>query len=347
MRIFSPVGQALLRHAGLSSSLDDVSERSFDASPSVTIERRDAICLAGESDRALGTAPHRSIALELQRLAAGPYRVPAARTYELRDALFINGNVFKGLAKHIISGETKTLLASVRETSPSGSIFANRQSDRYFGHWLFEELPALRASSQSRPVLEAVGKTTPGTHKADYLRLYGIDDPTPIPSLCVIPHLTLVTSSNFNMHHEQGLAELQDGLAKQGWTRKNEHIFVSRRGGVARNLANEAQIIERLAADGFTIIDPMSMSAEAVARACFDAKLVVGVEGSHLSHAFIQLRAGAGMVLIQPPTRFDNPFKDLCDIRGIVYGYVVADPQADGFVQPIDRLLETIVRMPI
>jgi capsular polysaccharide biosynthesis protein len=122
---------------------------------------------------------------------------------------------------------------------------------------------------------------------------------------------------------------------------------LSRRGGAARDLGNEAQIIERLAAEGFSIIDPMSMSAEAVARACFDAKLIIGVEGSHLSHAFIQLRAGAGMVLIQPPTRFDNPFKDLCDIRGIDYGFVVADAQANGFVQPINRLLETIARMPV
>ncbi|MEO5689841.1 MAG: glycosyltransferase 61 family protein [Burkholderiaceae bacterium] len=347
MRIFSPVGQALVRRAGLSSSLADVCKRSFETSPSVTIERRKAICLEGESDRALGTAPNRSIELELLRLETGPYRVPASQTYELSDALFIDGNLHKGLAKHIISGETKTLLASVRETSPSGCIFANRQSHRYFGHWLFEELPAMRASSQRGPALEVYGKSAPGTHKVDYLRLYGIDDPTPIPSRCVIPHLTLITSSGFSLHHQQGLVELQDGLIKQGWARKNERIFVSRRGGAARDLGNEAQIIERLAAEGFSIIDPMSMSAEAVARACFDAKLIIGVEGSHLSHAFIQLRAGAGMVLIQPPTRFDNPFKDLCDIRGIDYGFVVADAQANGFVQPINRLLETIARMPV
>jgi capsular polysaccharide biosynthesis protein len=347
MRVFSPVGQAVLRRAGWSSSLDEVCERSFAVSEAKTIERRDAICLAGETDRAIGTAAYRTIELERLRLRAGPFRVPAAMAYELRDALFIDGNLFKGLAKHIISGNTRTLFASIQELAPNGCIFANRQSDLYFGHWLFEELPAIRASSQWGPALEAHRKRGPEVHKTDYLRLYGIDEPVSISARCVIPHLTLIANPNFNLHHQAGLDLLQGDLIRQGWTRQHERIFVARRGGAARNLTNEAQIIERLAAEGFAIIDPMSMSAEAVARACFDAKLVVGVEGSHLSHAFMQLRAGAGMLVIQPPTRFDNPFKDLCDIRGVTYGFVVADAQGDGFAQPLDRLLETIARMPV
>lgn len=345
-RLFSPVGQAVLRRLGLTSSLADVCERQFVAAEAAVVERRQAIHLDGEIDRAVGTAPFRTIALERLRLQPGQYRVPAAIGYEVRDACYIDGNLYKGLAKHIVGGSTRTLLASVREEAPSGCILANRQSDLYFGHWLFEELPAIRASLQWGPALEAHRKTGPEIHKTAYLKLYGIDAPLRMPARCVIPKLTLIATPNFNLHHQAGLGLLQDDLMRQGWARKNERIFVVRRGGAARSLENEAQVVERLAAEGFAIIDPMSMSAEDVARACFDARLVVGVEGSHLSHAFMQMRPGSSMLIIQPPTRFDNPFKDLCDIRGITYGFVVADAHGEGFSQPIDRLLDTIARMP-
>lgn len=310
------------------------------------VQRKVPFCLKGELGRVVGTAPRRTIDHERSRLSVGHYRVPASRRYELRDVLFIDGNLYKGLGKHLIAGETKTWLAAVSETAPSGSIFANRQSDLYFGHWLSEELPTLFGASDPGVVLGAPSGHSRYTHKVDYRRLYGLQEPTPLPTRCLIPRLYLHTSTGFGNLHVQRIREMKQSLRDRGWRRKNERVFVRRGGGVARNLTNEAEVVERLATLGFAIVDPETMSGETLARECFDAAVVVGVEGSHLAHAFIQLSPGASMVIIQPPTRFDNPFKDLCDASDIHYGFVVATPGAGGFSQPVDRLLATLALIP-
>jgi capsular polysaccharide biosynthesis protein len=134
-------------------------------------------------------------------------------------------------------------------------------------------------------------------------------------------------------------------LVDAGWSTTNRRVFIRRGGGSPRRLINEADVMAALSLRGFTVVDPQALSPEEVARACFGADVVVGVEGSHLAHGLMQMRPGAALVTIQPPDRFNNPFKDFCDASGLTYGFVVAEAAGEGFRQHIEGLARILDRL--
>lgn len=77
------------------------------------------------------------------------------------------------------------------------------------------------------------------------------------------------------------------------------------------------------------------------------AKLVVGVEGSHLIHAMVTIAEGGTLLVLQPPNRFNNPLKDYTDCLGMNYAFLTGHAVEDGFEVDLDqlaRLLEQIDR---
>jgi hypothetical protein len=57
----------------------------------------------------------------------------------------------------------------------------------------------------------------------------------------------------------------------------------------------------------------------------------VGVEGSQLANGFVCMKDGGSMLVLQPPFRFNNIYKDVCDAMQVKYGFVVGDAKDGGF----------------
>lgn len=70
--------------------------------------------------------------------------------------------------------------------------------------------------------------------------------------------------------------------------------------------------------------------------------MVVGVEGSQLSHEIFFLHDGGKMCAMQPPTRFTTILKHWCDSVGIAFGFVVGEQTATGWAIEPARILHTI-----
>jgi capsular polysaccharide biosynthesis protein len=103
----------------------------------------------------------------------------------------------------------------------------------------------------------------------------------------------------------------------------------------------EHALLER----GFRVIDIAQMGAEAIARQALDAPIVVGVEGSHLSHAIFAAHDDATFLVLQPPHRFSMSYKEYTDRVGMRYAFLVGDPAPDSFTISIDdlnRLLDIV-----
>ena len=339
MTLFSPVGQALLRKLAGAPSLADVSIERFTVGEPETVQRREALSLPGELQKVTGFAPFRTMDLEMARLRPGELVLRACTAYVLDDALVVDGNVYKSRAKHLVTGSTRTLAAWVDDRLDAGVLAANRQSHLYFGHWMTEELPATWAGQRQGRMVTTHHGRRPYSHEAGYLRLYDMPPPAELPARCRVQRLTVLGDHGMNTMQLRGIAELKASLRSRGWQAGASRVFIRRGGGSPRRLTNEAELTAELEAQGFTIVDQEHLTAEQIAHACFDAELVVGVEGSHLAHAVLQMKPGATLLVIQPPDRFNNPFKDLCDALDMRYGYLVADPEGVGFHQSPGALM--------
>jgi hypothetical protein len=116
--------------------------------------------------------------------------------------------------------------------------------------------------------------------------------------------------------------------------------------GEPRRLVNEEALADRLAARGFDIIDPGALDAAEIVARTLDARMVVAVEGSHLSHALHTLADGGAWLVIQPPDRFALPYKEFADCLGMSFGFLVGSPEAGGFAVDLDEIDRMVDLLP-
>jgi hypothetical protein len=77
------------------------------------------------------------------------------------------------------------------------------------------------------------------------------------------------------------------------------------------------------------------------------ARVVMGVEGSHLCHALYAMAEGGGLCVLQPPNRFTCINKDFADCLGLRYAFLTGTEAAAGFrveVKDLNRLLDKLER---
>ena len=81
---------------------------------------------------------------------------------------------------------------------------------------------------------------------------------------------------------------------------------------------------------GGRILEPGQTDLAEIWRACAEASVVVGVEGSQLSVPLLALRPGARLLILQPPQQVNGVFKGIADAMGVRVAMVVAEDEGDG-----------------
>jgi capsular polysaccharide biosynthesis protein len=113
--------------------------------------------------------------------------------------------------------------------------------------------------------------------------------------------------------------------------------------GAKRTLTDERGVAERLAAErGFRVLDPSASSVEEIVAACAGARVVAGVEGSHLFHGLALMPPDAALFVIQPPRRVVSLTKRLADRRGQRFAFLVAEGGADEFAVRPEEVARTL-----
>jgi hypothetical protein len=83
-----------------------------------------------------------------------------------------------------------------------------------------------------------------------------------------------------------------------------------------------------------------------IARACAGARIVLGVEGSQISHALFGMEERGAIVALVPPYRYINHYKDVADCFGTMrYGSMTGTGVAGGFRIDPDELLRLLERV--
>jgi hypothetical protein len=89
---------------------------------------------------------------------------------------------------------------------------------------------------------------------------------------------------------------------------------------------------------GFDILACDDLEPAEIVYRSLDARVIIGVEGSHLSHALYPVAASGALLVLQPPDRFAMPYKEAADALGPRFGFVVGPPAEAGFSVDLDEI---------
>lgn len=300
------------------------------------------ICLPNESDRAIGAEPAHSIEAMKALEPDGEHLHRPTVAYRFDNAVLADGCFYSnwrcgfGGPRH-----RRPVIIATADYFVEAQLSTDWASDIYFGHWLCDGLcTELLAIDRGLPGL--VYERPVRLHEAGYRKMLEI--PVRAVSVARVERLWVVDDRGINSQRGERFRRLRSRVRRSVSERPAAppYVFITRNGGgMSRQLVNEAVVVEALAKRGVDVIDPMTMAPKAIAERLAEAKVVIGVEGSHLSHALLAMPEGGAILTIQPPQRLLHHWKIYSDLSEIRYGFVVADPHPDGFTLELDRLQRT------
>jgi len=280
--------------------------------------------------------------IEMQRMRGGRVEGRPVTLLHLRDVLLLDGDLFHAGARlRVRGGKRHRLYAGALAEVERGSLASSQLGCTFFGHWLLDDLPrhnALRAMAADPFVVAPAAST----HQQQYLQTFGLAPRLLGDSL--VRRLSVLEEGSMQTFKARELAALSTALRASAAPLPAPDGVMLLRGGSGRKrlLVNEPALADMLAARGFRIVDPMTSSVAEMAASCANAPVVVGIEGSHMTHAVLALGTGAAFITIQPPFKFDNTCKPYCDALAIKYGFTVGTAAEGGFQIEADRLLRMI-----
>ena len=331
MYLYAPPLNKLRRFVRPITSATDVATRTWEISPREEATTRAAIHLPEELDRITGISAHSNPDYEFARLRPRTLRFAPTNLCELRDVIISNGDVFRRSFKRMVRGHgPRRLLTRIdAEVADAGIFCSTWLGFRYFGHWLAEDFADKIQSAEFGESSELEQARTP--HQAGYDAMFGMARRT-VPPFCRLRKVMLIESDLGSRFRVDGWHRITRRIRERYPAAPHIGCMLMRgSSGEKRLLVNEAEIADSLRKLGFRIVHPETMTLDALLREVSGSRIVVGVEGSQLSHGFHCLSAPGAMVVLQPPNRFGCTDKDRCDRKGLLYAFTIGLPADGGF----------------
>lgn len=318
----------------------DLCDQQWILYPSEQMMSLPAIYLDGELDKVTAVMNETTYAFEEQRIHGGMREHAATLAYRLKDAQLYDGHIYKQAMKFpLVVGKASYVGSGQVEEISEAALACTYSGNRYFGHWMTDDLPlTLAAQKLAKPFRTAQTQTH---HQTEYSELLDIHS-TPT-SKAHFKELILVEDfgqNSFKRERYQHIRSKLKGIAPL--QSKKGVMFLRGSSGAQRFLLNENEVAHFLQKQGFTIIDPQQTPAKEIVLQAIGAKIIVGVEGSQLSHGLFTVEDGGAILALQPPYRFNNVYKDRTDCLGLRYGFLVGKEIDQGFEISLDDLARTL-----
>jgi hypothetical protein len=266
----------------------------------------------------------------------GPTVAYRLRHVDLADsALFV-----PGAQRYLRSRRSRMPIYRTSREAIRGAMYESWNGNRWFGAWLSEDCLTYRlAESVGQPVTTApVGEL----HGPAYERLL---DVTPHRVETVhFDELILFDDVANNAGKGARALDLRDRLLKGRVQAEVPGVFLLRgQSGARRILRNEQDIADRFAQEyGFLVLDPMTSTVDELVAACGQARVIAGVEGSHLVHGVTMMPPDGLLLVIQPPERTLMYLKMLTDRVGQSFAFMVGEGGTDGFTADWSDIRRTL-----
>ncbi|TDW61728.1 uncharacterized protein DUF563 [Novosphingobium sp. PhB55] len=311
----------------------------WQVAPGSCTQVRRAKVLPGQFER-IADSEFASIS-EVVRQFKGDFEAKQSATigYRLKNALLHDGVLYAGGTLRHLQRRSRFLpVARAPREETRMALFESWLGNRWFGNWLSDDCLTYRLAENA-----GIPFTTHGSsgHVPDYERAL---DMLPVrgPS-AFFRELVLFDDAAHNENKRLRAEAMRQRLIR-GPIERHPGVFLLRgRSGDARFLTNESEIAETLARRrGFQVLDPSHAGLEEIVRACGGAKVVMGVEGSHLVHGLAMMPPDGCAFVIQPPLRAVAALKLLTDRQGQDYALVVGEGTNHAFTANIDEIERTL-----
>lgn len=329
--------------------LPDAAARVWEVSPAFTQTVRPALYPEGAMARVTQLSPYRQWEQERRLIDGGPVTMGPTRGFEYHDADVVGGTLYAGALQHPMSQQAQPYwLRDIgpRVRMPEAQLVSTMSGTTFFGCLLLDDFTIELLGDPATPRLSVRGR--PSSHEPDYRAMLGLG-PKLVHDRVRVDRLVLFEDAPYNASKIDRYRELVRRFrANVGLPASGPRGVYLRRGlaGQRRLLVNEPEVEQALAAHGFTIIDPMALSAREIAQAMMGARCVVSVEGSQISHAIFALADEASIVVLQPPERFCLQYKEYTDAMGHHFGFTVGTARDGGFEIDTNELRHLIDRLP-
>ena len=272
-------------------------------------------------------------------------KVPQGPTqgFLLRDAVVAHGTVLTaGWLRHIRHEPRRAFLPKIGDRYDEAALSSSAVSERYFGHWLRDQLPLeILIGKLGQQALAVPGTVRP--NEKGYRDLTNLEAEK--PAFASIDKLWIYHDFEITDHRVARINELRSRIRSNSQAAKSSDIVFLGRGdrSVGRSMINESEIAEALSADGVTYLLPEKMEPAEIAGHLKDARIVMGPEGSAFAHALCAMPEGATMLHLIGPSNFTLHYRIYCEALGMKLAIAIGDQEgADRFSFKPDHIRRTM-----
>ena len=286
-------------------------------------ELRPAIFLKDQIEKVVGAPAESNRGAELDHVLRRTVTNAPTIAFHIKNAVLVDGSVYAGRMRHMIANKSVAANKSVSYVD-TAAICSSAAGSTYFGHWLADDvLTYMLAERYGKPICCA--PNSPFGHMPLYEEIFGQD--WAATDRAHVGHLILFQDFAQTSLKRRRQLELRSKVLRRFAPTANNYLIYLRRGntGVSRPIANEPEIVDGLAREGFTILDIRTDSLERILSCLVSSRIVVSIEGSQTYHGAYALPAGSGLLLLQPPDRFTATQRDWSENIGARFGFVVGD----------------------
>jgi hypothetical protein len=269
--------------------------------------------------------------------------VGATTGYRFKNVDYVDGVLYhNGCQLHLRPRHSRLPFYRRPKKEISGALYESWVGNRWFGCWLMDDCLTYQLAVHAGKPL-----TTNATrwHMDRYEELQSMK-PERI-SDTHFSELILFDDQHNNSNRMERAAAQRAQLANGRDVSPTEGVFLLRGDtGDRRRLTNEIELAELLAKKyGIRPLALKECSTDQLLDACAGAKLVIGVEGSHLVHGLAVMPAGGAIITIQPPNRVTTALKLMSDRLGIRFCALIGEGSTEHFyVNPdeVEAMLDTV-----
>ena len=338
---FAPFLSRLRPRLGLPNGYMQVASRSWQVAPESRSVAPAAIYDAGELARITGGSPDRTKDEELASIHGGPQRHAPTMAFEFRNAVLAQGHLFTNRMCYPLSAHRLPFVAREIDAEYDEAVLVSSPYGiKYFGHWMRDDLPRVYAARDIGHPVSVLARPTRG--QQGYLDLLELN--TDVAENAFFKRIVVLEDYGHNPFRLARFLKMREIAARVAPPTAARGVMLLRGAvGERRQLENEVEVAEAVAARGFRVLDSTRATAREMIEACREAPIVLGVEGSQLSNGMMWMSRRGAVLVLQPPQRFVSVHKDYCDLMGIGYAFVVGHATSDGgFRIDLDALLRMI-----
>ena len=336
---FTPLIGRTLRKFGWNTTYQSAAVRSWKVESSSETLMKPAIFDPGDLCKITGIPSGSTYHYQFERLTRSVTRHPPVYAHLLRDVLMVDGSLFKwNMVNHLADRTMPKIALRPRMEVESAALASTYLGNRYFGHWLLDDLPLSLLANEYGPLFGHLGEdNNASAHQVDYIGLFEQSiryvQSAFFRELVIFDYITETPSKAARY------LDLRAKLGQSAARSPNPGVMLLRgASGQPRVLVNEGEVACRVASRGFRVIDPMTSKLSDIIAACRDARVLIGNEGSQLAHAFLPMDPEGTIFTLQPPFKFDNFWRDRSACMGGNYALLVGDEVDGGFQIDLDRL---------